>query len=167
MYVFCQFAFISVYINVVKLHYLEENDNFFTGNVRYGISHEDAGDKIGNHPVTYDDLGNIIIKILAKPNASKNMIGVCTKCERLGLRIAAPPVDGKANKEMLKFLASTLGIRRSALSITEDNGELKTVKVDAGTIFMEESLTKLMDAQYMKTSYIGHPDYFKINYIDD
>lgn len=38
-------------------------------------SEEDGKVKVGNHPVTYDEDLNIIIKILAKPNAKKNNIG--------------------------------------------------------------------------------------------
>lgn len=35
----------------------------------------------------------------------------------LKLKIAAPPIDGKANKEIESFLAKTLGIPKSAVSI--------------------------------------------------
>ena len=37
--------------------------------------------------------------------------------ERLKIRISAPPVDGKANQELLKTLASALGCKRAELSI--------------------------------------------------
>lgn len=50
---------------------------------------------------------------------SSYMLIVTTNVERLGLRIAAPAKDGKANKEMISFLAKVLGIRKSALSIVE------------------------------------------------
>ncbi len=35
----------------------------------------------------------------------------------LRVRIAAPPVDGAANDELLRYLATTLGVARSRLSI--------------------------------------------------
>lgn len=35
----------------------------------------------------------------------------------LKLKIAAPPIDGKANKEIESFLAKTLGVPKSAVSI--------------------------------------------------
>ncbi|XP_054278995.1 UPF0235 protein C15orf40 homolog [Macrosteles quadrilineatus] len=146
---------------------VEDSTEFFTGKVCCGYDEEKKEPKYGNHPVTYDQEGNILIKILAKPNASKTIIGVTTKVERLGLRIAAPPVDGKANAEMLRFLAKVLDVKKSALSIIEDNGDFKTVKVAAGTMFIEDLLKKLLDAQYMKPAHIGHPDYLKFYYVDE
>ncbi|MBA2276834.1 MAG: DUF167 domain-containing protein [Chloroflexia bacterium] len=35
----------------------------------------------------------------------------------LRIRIAVPPVDGAANDELLRYLAKTLGVTRSRLSI--------------------------------------------------
>ncbi|RPH39755.1 MAG: DUF167 domain-containing protein, partial [Burkholderiales bacterium] len=35
----------------------------------------------------------------------------------LHIKIAAPPDKGKANKELVDFLAETLGIRKSAIQI--------------------------------------------------
>lgn len=47
------------------------------------------------------------------------MSSIATKINRIGIKIAAPPVDGKANKELLKYLSEVLGIRKSALEIVE------------------------------------------------
>lgn len=43
------------------------------------------------------------------------------------LKIAAPPVEGKANKELISFLSKTLGINKS--SITIDRGHTSKVKI--------------------------------------
>ncbi len=56
------------------------------------------------------------ITIQVQPNASQNKVtrfeqGVCY------LKIAAPPIKGKANQELLKFLSDTLGISKSSLTI--------------------------------------------------
>jgi uncharacterized protein (TIGR00251 family) len=49
----------------------------------------------------------------------------------LKIRIAAPPVDGAANDELVRFLAERLGVARSAVTITAGHGgRRKTVKID-------------------------------------
>lgn len=35
----------------------------------------------------------------------------------VGVQIAAPPVDGEANTELLKYLASVLDLRKSEISL--------------------------------------------------
>ncbi len=45
----------------------------------------------------------------------------------LRLKIAAPPVEGKANKELISFLSKTFGTRKS--SITIDRGHTSKVKI--------------------------------------
>ncbi len=37
--------------------------------------------------------------------------------ERLKIRVAAPPSDGKANKALIKFLAREFGVTQNAVSI--------------------------------------------------
>lgn len=59
---------------------------------------------------------SVLLKLYVQPKASKSrIIGLHDGC--LKLAVAAPPVDGKANKQMLKFLATTLGIANRELSI--------------------------------------------------
>jgi uncharacterized protein (TIGR00251 family) len=44
------------------------------------------------------------------------------------IRLAAPPVDGAANEELIRFLADKLGLPRSAVTIaTGHSGRRKTV----------------------------------------
>jgi len=45
---------------------------------------------------------------------------------RLKLRVAAPPVDGAANEEVLRFLRSAAGLRRSAVTLV--NGQTSRQK---------------------------------------
>ncbi|HEY6223347.1 MAG TPA: DUF167 domain-containing protein [Gemmatimonadales bacterium] len=39
--------------------------------------------------------------------------------EGLRIRVAAPPVDGAANLELVRFLAKQLGVRRDAVTIVQ------------------------------------------------
>lgn len=49
---------------------------------------------------------------------------------RLKLKIAAPPVDNKANAHLLTWLADRLGVPKSAVTLTRgDTSRQKTVRV--------------------------------------
>ena len=56
------------------------------------------------------------ITVQVQPNASQNKI---TRFEQgvWYLKIAAPPIKGRANQELLKFLSETLGVSKSSLTI--------------------------------------------------
>lgn len=48
----------------------------------------------------------------------------------LRLKIAAPPIDGKANKAIESFLARSLGIPKSSVRITRGaSGHIKCVEI--------------------------------------
>jgi len=50
--------------------------------------------------------------------------------DAIKIRIAAPPVDGAANDELVRFLAQRLGIPRSAIRITAgESARRKTVSI--------------------------------------
>lgn len=48
----------------------------------------------------------------------------------LRVKIAAPPVEGKANKEIVTFMAKTLGIPKSAVELLHGStGRIKLIQV--------------------------------------
>lgn len=52
----------------------------------------------------------------------------------LKLKIAAPPVEGKANKEIVLFLAKTLGLPKSAVELVHGtSGRIKLAELPDGT----------------------------------
>lgn len=58
------------------------------------------------------------------------------------MRLAAPPVDGAANEELVRFLAERLDVPRRAIHlVTGRTGRRKTVDVDGLTD--EEALRRL------------------------
>ena len=66
------------------------------------------------------------LTLQVQPNAKRNeVLGFAEGILRL--KIAAPPVEGKANKELVSFLSKTLGINKS--SITIDRGHTSKVKI--------------------------------------
>lgn len=52
----------------------------------------------------------------------------------LKVKIAAPPVEGKANKEIILFLAKALGVSRSSIEVVHGtSGRIKLVEIPDGT----------------------------------
>ena len=56
------------------------------------------------------------IIVVVQPNASRNEV-LGFKDGVLHVRIAAPPIKGKANRELIKFLSDILGISKGSLTI--------------------------------------------------
>ncbi|XP_062588123.1 UPF0235 protein C15orf40 homolog [Saccostrea cucullata] len=80
-------------------------------------------------PVYQSTDGKVVITILAKPGAKQNAITDISE-ESIGVQIAAPPVDGKANMELVKFMAKTLGVRKSDVVLERGSkSHSKTVAV--------------------------------------
>jgi len=56
------------------------------------------------------------VSVRVQPGARKNeLLGF--QEDVLRVKIAAPPVDGKANRELIVFLSEALGIRKSDITI--------------------------------------------------
>lgn len=65
---------------------------------------------------TLQDDGSLVLKVYVQPRASKNEItGIHNG--GLKLRLTTPPVDGKANKAVLAYLAKKLGLPKSSLTL--------------------------------------------------
>lgn len=61
--------------------------------------------------------GGVRLAVLITPNARKTEV-VGVQDESLKLKLAAQPIEGKANEALVKFLAKTLSVPRSAVTIT-------------------------------------------------
>ena len=78
----------------------------------------------------------ISLRVRVVPGSSQSSIADTTTTE-LRIRIAAPPVDGKANQELQKFLAKIFGVRRSAVTIVNGaSARVKSIEIagDAASI---------------------------------
>ena len=72
----------------------------------------------------------MILRIKVKPNARISSLESATDGTWLA-RVKAPPVDGKANEELVALVAERLGCRRSAIAIKSGAGaRMKLVEVD-------------------------------------
>lgn len=60
----------------------------------------------------------VTLRLLIQPKASKSeVVGIHGDPPRLKIRIAAPPVDGEANTELLRFLKKKLAIPSSKIHL--------------------------------------------------
>jgi uncharacterized protein (TIGR00251 family) len=87
-------------------------------------------------PYTVDDTG-VRLAVRLTPRARHNelagLVDVGAGRTALAVRLAAPPVDGAANRALTEFLASTLGVPKSAVGIVAgEKSRLKTVLVRGG-----------------------------------
>lgn len=71
--------------------------------------------------------GNILLDIHVQPQASKSKI-VGVHDGRLKIAVAAPPVDGKANDEVVRFLAKFLRLAKRNVLI-QSGAQSKRKKV--------------------------------------
>ena len=86
--------------------------------------------------------GILIFNVRAVPRASRSEI-VGEHDGALRVRIAAPPVDGAANDELVRVLARAFGVPRSAIEIAAGHAsKLKTVRVTGGqpSVLMSDKL---------------------------
>ncbi len=59
----------------------------------------------------------VVFNIHVVPGSAKSEI-VGVQDEALKVKIAAPPVEGRANAECIRFLSETLGIKKNQVTIT-------------------------------------------------
>jgi uncharacterized protein (TIGR00251 family) len=70
-----------------------------------------------------------LLAIRVQPNASVSAV-VGEYADQLKVRLAAPPVDGKANAELVRFLAKALGVPRASVSVARgQSSRSKTVRI--------------------------------------
>ncbi|XP_041030734.1 UPF0235 protein C15orf40 homolog isoform X2 [Carcharodon carcharias] len=77
-------------------------------------------------PVKFDKDGSVLVAIHAKPGAKQNAVTDVSE-EAVGVAIAAPPSDGEANAELVRYLAKVLELKRSEVVL--DKGYRSREKV--------------------------------------
>jgi uncharacterized protein (TIGR00251 family) len=82
-------------------------------------------------------------RVRVKPRASKSAI-VGVKVDELEVAVAAPPVDGAANEELVRTLAAALGVARRQIAIV--SGEASRTKLVQVTGIDEASLRAKLKA---------------------
>ncbi|XP_034721443.1 UPF0235 protein C15orf40 homolog, partial [Etheostoma cragini] len=87
------------------------------GGDQSGASSPVGGDQSGaSSPVGGDQSGAVTITVHAKPGSKHSAITEVS-AEAVGVAIAAPPTDGEANTELIRFLAQVLDLKKSRISL--------------------------------------------------
>ncbi|HET8633169.1 MAG TPA: DUF167 domain-containing protein [Gemmatimonadales bacterium] len=82
------------------------------------------------------------LSILVQPRASRSEI-VGPHGDALKVRLAAPPVGGAANEELVRLLAKELDVSRSSIEIVSGlTSRRKTVRVSGATTEALEKLSR-------------------------
>lgn len=73
--------------------------------------------------------GFVLLDVLVVPRSSKSRV-MGVHDGRLKMQLAAPPVDGQANSELVRFLAESLGVAKAQIQIVGGaSNRRKTVRV--------------------------------------
>ncbi len=71
-----------------------------------------------------------MFNVKVKPNSKQQAI-ILEEDGSLTVRLQSPPVEGKANKELIQVLADRFGVRQSQISIRSgERSRTKRVEVD-------------------------------------
>ena len=84
--------------------------------------------------------GRLTFNVRVVPRASRSEV-VGAHDGALRVRVAAPPVDGAANDELVRLLAKVLGVARTAVAVTA--GKTSKLKRVAVSGIEPESLLRL------------------------
>ena len=81
--------------------------------------------------------GSLVVSLHIQPGAKKTEIAGLHG-DALKIRLAAPPVDGKANAALVAFLAKACGVPRSAVALvsgeTSRSKRVRLQGIDAATL---------------------------------
>jgi len=86
--------------------------------------------KISVDGLFHEEKNGITFRVRVTPRASGNAIAGLTE-GALRVRISAPPVEGRANKALLEYLAGFFGVPEHRLQILRgESGREKTIRVE-------------------------------------
>lgn len=78
----------------------------------------------------FNQAGEIYLRVKVRPNASKTCVKEIMADETIKINLAAAPVKGRANQELIKFLAKQFNTVVGNIKIINGAGDrLKLVKI--------------------------------------
>lgn len=99
----------------------------------------------GEHPFSIDGDGGARLAVRVTPRAKRSELGGVADIGdgrvALSVRLAAPPVEGAANRLLINLLAESLEVPKSSIRIV--SGETSRIKVVAIDSVSESALRRL------------------------
>ncbi len=86
--------------------------------------------------------GGVRLRLYIQPRASRTEVAGLHD-DVIRIRLAAPPVDGAANKSLVRFLARRLGVRQSEVTLAAGQSSRRKT-VDVTGLSVEEARTRLL-----------------------
>lgn len=112
------------------------------GQTKPGAAKSEQKGPVNCDPVYATSSGAVAIKVHAKPGASESRV-TDIGTDGVGIQIAAPPVDGEANTELVRFLAKLLNLRKSDVSLDKGSRSKDKVVMISATVTTSEILALL------------------------
>jgi uncharacterized protein (TIGR00251 family) len=90
--------------------------------------------------------GGVVLDLSIVPGAKRTEI-IGLHDDALRVRLAAPPVDGKANDALIAWLANELGVTRRSIGLLRGaSSRRKQVRVDVSLTIAQAWLTRVLPA---------------------
>ncbi|HMF81902.1 MAG TPA: DUF167 family protein [Acidimicrobiia bacterium] len=97
----------------------------------------------------------VVLRVHVQPGAGRSAI-VGRHGDSLKVRVAAPPVDGRANAAAIALIAATLGVNESAVELV--SGERSRIKrMRVGGIEADDVEARLRQALAEADARVGEP----------
>jgi uncharacterized protein len=78
-----------------------------------------------------DTEGGVVIRVKVTPNSSRNAL-IHSSGALLAVKLTSPPIEGKANKDLLKFLAKKMRVPPSAIAILKGHASREKTLLISG-----------------------------------
>ncbi|XP_060611202.2 UPF0235 protein C15orf40 homolog [Anolis sagrei] len=101
-----------------------------------------ASPSVPSGPVASDKSGSVTIAVHAKPGSKQNAV-TDLSAEAVGIAIAAPPSDGKANAELCRYLSKVLEVKKSEVVLEKGGRSREKIVKILASLTPEEVLQKL------------------------
>lgn len=86
------------------------------------------------------DSSGIILKVTVIPNSSQSCI-VGIQEGIIKLKLNSPPIDGRANKEVIAFFSKFFRVSKSSIKLLRgDKSKLKTLKIEGDKQMLQSKL---------------------------